>query len=216
MHKDQHGNIHLNPTWQHRGPASCSRRELTSPSGSNNRKQPQPAKREQHLKELWGPIQLRSSVLLSEAASVSVTPLVRTAQGLIRLDGTVHEFDRDHAWVRIILLTRRKSQGVQFELHRIHAHDLDHFGLEPTCWQLSDLRRSAIIRSRRHNLNDGWSDLRSATGSWSTNGLASHHRHHLQGDVRSGRIVMENTPLFVLGIACNCSNCAITSRIRQK
>ena len=160
MHKDQHGNIHLSPTWQHRGPQAAPGAAHVA-QRIQQQKAEAARKREQHLKELWGPIQLRSSVLLSEAASASVTPFVRTAQGLIRLDGIVTDFDRDHAWVRIILLTRRRGQGVQHELHRIHAHDLEHFGLEPTCWQLSDLRRSAIIRSRRHNLNDGWSDLRS-------------------------------------------------------
>lgn len=160
MHKDQHGNVHLTPTWQHPGPAAAPGAAYVA-QRIQQQKAEAARKRESHLRELWGPIQLRSSVLLSEAASVNVTPLVRTAQGLIRLDGIVMDFERDWAQVRITLLTRRKSQGVQFELHRIHAHDLTHFGLEPTCWMLSDLRRSAIIRSRRHNLNDGWGDLRS-------------------------------------------------------
>lgn len=160
MHRDRHGHIHLSPTWQHRGPAPAPGAAHVA-QRIKEQQAKAAAKREARLKELWGPIQLRSSVLLSEAASVGVTPLVRTSQGLIKLDGVVMDFDGEHAWVRITLLTRRKSQGVQFELHRLHANDLEHFGLEPTCWMLSDFRRSAVTRSRRHGLNDGWSGLRS-------------------------------------------------------
>jgi len=158
MYRDQHGRTHLTPTWQHRGPQAAPGAAYVARRIAEQ-KAKAAAKREAYLQELWGPIQLRSSVILSEAASVEVTPLVRTAQGLIHLDGIVMEVDGEHAQVRVMFLSPRRTQGVQYELIRLHANDLQHFGLEPTAWMLSDLRRSAVIRSRRHNLNDGWSDL---------------------------------------------------------
>ena len=160
MHRDHLGHIRLNPTSRHHGPTP-------SPGAAHvaaciaEQKAKAAAKRELYLTELWGPIQRQSSVLLSDAASFSVNPGVRTAQGLIQLDGVVTDFDGDHCWVQVIFLSPRKSQGVVYERINLHRRDVDYFGLEPTAWMLNDLRRSAITRSRRLNLIDGWGHLRS-------------------------------------------------------
>lgn len=160
MHRDQLGHIRLNPRRRHPGP-------VPAPGAAHvaaciaEQKAKAAAKRELYLKELWGLIQLQSTVLLSEAASFSVNPSVRTAQGLIQLDGIVTDLDGDYCWVQVMFMLPRKSQDVTYERINLHRRDVDYFGLEPTAWKLGDLRCSAITRSRRLNLIDGWGHLRS-------------------------------------------------------
>ena len=116
------------------------------------------AKRDIHLEELWGPIRVGSGVLLSEKATITCCPGVRTSRGIIRLDGVVKKIEADTATVQVLFLSPRKSQGVQPELITLNRDELVELGHEPTAWVLSDLRISAMRRNRNHGRHDDWVD----------------------------------------------------------